>query len=145
MTTICLSHYVSAPIRHVYDVVAGIERYPEFVPGFKAVRIEGHRNGALIVRQILGLKGLRETFRTFATFDPPHRIHITTREGPFRFLDQWWRFDEVTSRRTRVTLKADYEFDGPIMKRLGDRMFPGLMRQSMEAFLNRVRTTEPRP
>ncbi|MBB4211798.1 coenzyme Q-binding protein COQ10 [Rhodothalassium salexigens DSM 2132] len=144
MATLSLARDVTFPRDHVYDIVADVARYPDFLPGFQAVRVEGHRGHELIVRQSLGLKGLRQTFRTYATFDRPNWIRIRTTERPFRTLDQVWRFEEPKSHQTRVRLDVEYTFSDPLVKRFSERLFPFLMRQSMDAFIDRARRTDPR-
>ncbi len=140
MATLALSHEVAFPIRHVYAVVADIERYPEFVPGFIAVRTEGYRDGKLVVLQRLGMKGVRQTVRTFASFDPPHRIHITTATWPFRILDQTWTFADPAPNRTQVMLSVTYEFANPVIGVLGEEIFSRIIEKSVDAFKKRLRT-----
>ena len=143
MTRLTLHRDVGFPRRHVYDIVADVRRYPEFLPGFQGVRVKGEQNGKLMVYQSLGFKGLRRAFHTYASFDPPEVIRITTNEAPFRHLDQVWRFDSLGERMTRVTLDAEYEFADRLAKGFAERIFPHLMRQSMDAFVRRAARVTP--
>lgn len=140
MARLDLHRTVRFPQTLVYDLIADIEGYPDFVPGFRAVRTEGYNGDALIVRQTVGMRGVTKTFRTHARFDRPHRITITTHERPFTHLHQVWAFDTDEQDRTRVRLTADYKMADPVLRRLFERVFPRILEKGLDAFIARAET-----
>ncbi len=139
MKTLSLSRDVPHPPAAVYDVIADIDRYPQFMPGFKATVVEGWDGDVLRVRQTVGAGGLTRTFRSRATFHPPECIDIASHEAPFRELRQQWRFEPLAGgRRTRVHLEARYRMTDPFAGAVFSRVFPGLLRGGLSAVGRRV-------
>lgn len=136
---------VPYPQALVYGVVADIARYPEFLPGFQNVRLEGWDGDDLRVLQTVGVKGLTVSFQSRAAFDPPHAIDIRATEKPFRFLDQHWRFATRPNGVTHVSLHAAYELNDRLVGRIFDRAFPIILKRGLEAFERRAALMQGRP
>ena len=138
MTHLTLHRDVGFPRPVVYDVIADVARYPEFLPGFHAVRTDGYDGEALRVFQTVGGLGLTTTFLSRATFDRPRTIRIVSRDRPFRSLTQTWSLSETGPSRTHVRLQADYDLADRLAGFVFDRMYPGLLRQGLAALVRRV-------
>jgi len=82
------------PRPDIFDLVADIERYPEFVPGWQEARILRKADDRRHVEQAVGIRGLVWRFRTEAELERPRRIEIHGAGGPVRRLHQVWRFEE---------------------------------------------------
>lgn len=88
----------------LFDIVADVERYPEFLPGWiKAQILSGGKDHAL-VQQTLGLGPVRTGFRSRTEYLPPETIHIRTNDGPFEHLEITWHFKPVSEHSSEVTL-----------------------------------------
>lgn len=123
----------------LFDIVADVERYPDFLPGWRDARILDRHGDELTVRQTLGLAGLRWTFHTRVTLHPPRECLIETDERPFRHLFERWRFEALEERRTLVTFEADYELRDWAMRRFAALTFRHGFRQALHAFERRAR------
>jgi ribosome-associated toxin RatA of RatAB toxin-antitoxin module len=88
---------IAAPVNKVYQVVADVERYPEFLPGVREVeRLEGD-----IVEMTVSMGLIDVSWKSKATFKPYESIVIDLVEGPFRQMDVRWGFTPEGDR-TRV-------------------------------------------
>ena len=96
----------------IFDLVADIERYPEFVPGWKEARILWEKENRRAVEQAIGVHAFVLRFRTEAVLDRPHQIDIEGGGGPLRRLHQIWRFEEREPGTTLVELWTDYRLAG---------------------------------
>ncbi|HHB12090.1 MAG TPA: type II toxin-antitoxin system RatA family toxin [Chromatiales bacterium] len=95
------------PCEQVYAVVADVERYPEFVPGWLDAKIVAHGDEGLRVEQELRLGPASWRFESVARLDRPHRIHIHAASGPFETLSIQWRFEPLgTGCRVALELTA---------------------------------------
>jgi len=122
----------------VYDVVADIERYPEFVPACRRARIL-HRDGSrLRVEQEVGLSEWRWRFRTLADLERPERIRIQTDEKPFHHFHQLWQFEDRSAGGCRLVVDVDYRLRSGLAQRLLSRLFDEALRKSVAAFERRV-------
>lgn len=127
-----------APDR-MYALVADIERYPEFVPLCEALSIQSRkeRDGKelLIANMSVGYKAIRETFTTQVLLKPDERaIDVKYIEGPFKYLDNRWRFEETSDGGCTVHFFIDYEFKSRILGALMGSMFDRAFRMFTEAF-----------
>lgn len=127
------------PCPAVFDLVADVERYPEFLPGCRDARILRREGDLLVVEQELGLRGWSWRFRTHARLERPHRITIRTREAPFDHLHQVWRFGEEAAERTRLSLEVDYRLRNALLRQLATGLFEEGFRRTLEAFEQRAR------
>jgi len=109
-------HHVSRQLPYTCDqlfaLVLDIERYPEFVPGYRAARILRRDAQALEVEQRAGFGPLTIAFRSRAEFRAPARIHIHASDGPFRRLEVTWSFTPEDAGGCRVSADTCYELSG---------------------------------
>ncbi len=88
--------------RQFFDLVADIEKYPEFLAWFVATRIL-HRDGNVLeVAQTMRFVGFRTQIVTRAMLDPLRQIAITSRDSRFKSFDQRWTFTPAPDGGTTV-------------------------------------------
>ena len=123
-------------VRHnavqMFDLVADVERYPEFVPLCKALRVRSRRPEAdgretLVADMTVGYKLIRETFTSRVTLDKPNlKVRVEYIDGPFSRLENIWTFkdepegDELARRflhRLRVQEPDPRRADGLDVRR----------------------------
>lgn len=129
---------VPFPVEPVFDLVADVERYPRFLPGWREARVVERRDNVLTVDQTLGGWGFEWRFHTRAMLDRPRQIRIETREHPFEHLLQIWRFRPVDETSTLVSLDADYTLEDLPLRGLVTAVFDRGFRQTLDAFESRA-------
>ena len=122
----------------MYALVADVEKYPQFLPLCEALTIRSstERDGKtlLIADMTVGYKAIRETFTTQVLLNPAElAIDVKYIEGPFRYLDNRWRF-VPTANGSDVNFFIDYEFKSRILGALMGSMFDRAFRMFAEAF-----------
>ena len=131
------------PVKHspkqMFDLVADVERYPEFVPlcDSLVVRSRKEREGKelLICEMTVGYKAIRETFTTQVLLNEAElAIDVQYIDGPFRYLDNRWRFEQGENGGCTVYFYIDYEFKNRILGALMGSMFDRAFRMFTEAF-----------
>ena len=93
------------PCRQVFDLVADIERYPEFLPGWKHSRILDRNDNRLYAEQQLQTGPLVFRFHSTALLEPCSGIHISANDGPFRELHIDWCFTPIDDDHCRVMVE----------------------------------------
>ncbi|MGF9561909.1 type II toxin-antitoxin system RatA family toxin [Neorhizobium sp. JUb45] len=135
------------PVRHspeqMYALVADIEKYPEFLPLCEAltVRTRKERDGKelLVADMTVGYKAIKETFTTQVLLNPAERvIDVKYIEGPFKYLDNRWRFEPDGQGGCTVHFFIDYEFKSMILGAVMGSMFDRAFRMFAEAFETRA-------
>lgn len=129
------------PREPLFDLVADVEAYPEFLPGWRAARIVRREPAGFIVEQELGIRAWSWRFRTRARFERPERIAIESREAPFVHLEQEWRFAEHGDCGTGIVLEVDYALRGSLLRHLVRQLFDEGFRRTLGAFEARARAT----
>ncbi len=129
----------------MFDLVADVERYPEFLPLCEALTVRSHkeRDGKelLLADMTVGYKAVRETFTTQVLLNRSERtIDVKYIDGPFRYLDNRWRFEPEGEGRCAVHFFIDYEFKSRILGALMGSMFDRAFRMFAEAFEKRADT-----
>ncbi|MDO5896029.1 MULTISPECIES: type II toxin-antitoxin system RatA family toxin [unclassified Agrobacterium] len=133
----------SRPVKHsperMYALVADVERYPEFLPLCEGltVRSRKERDGKalLIADMTVGYKAIRETFTTQVLLNGNDlAIDVKYLDGPFRYLDNRWRFEPMDDGGCSVHFFIDYEFKSRILSAVMGTMFDRAFRMFAEAF-----------
>lgn len=135
------------PVRHapeqMFDLIADVENYPHFLPLCEAltVRSRKEREGrALLVADMtVGYKAIRETFTTQVLLNKADlAIDVKYLDGPFKYLDNRWRFQPTGEGGCSVHFFIDYEFKSRILGALMGSMFDRAFRMFSEAFEKRA-------
>lgn len=129
----------------MFDLVADVESYPQFLPLCEAlsVRTRKERDGKelLLADMTVGYKAIRETFTTQVLLNrAEHRIEVKYIDGPFRYLDNRWTFEPAPDGGCSVHFYIDYEFKNRILGALMGSMFDRAFRLFAEAFEKRADT-----
>jgi coenzyme Q-binding protein COQ10 len=137
------NHVVKHTAEQMFDLVADVERYPEFLPLCEglSVRSRKERDGKvlLLADMTVGYKAIRETFTTQVLVHGAERmIDVKYIEGPFKYLDNVWRFEPVSESQSIVHFYIDYEFKSRILGALMGSMFDRAFRMFSEAFEERA-------
>ena len=112
----------------MYDIVADVERYPDFLPMCEALTIvERSRDGAKDVIQadmtVAHLK-LKERFRSLVMLDKQAKtIEPQSIQGPFKHLENNWHFEPLSETSCDVAFKIDYAFKSWALEKLMGGMF----------------------
>ncbi len=122
----------------LFDLVADVARYPEFLPWCKGVRIHRQGPGLLIAELIIGFSLMRESFGSRVDLDRPRRIDVTYTEGPMRYLDNHWIFRPVGEGKCEIDFFVDFEFRSRLVQRLMEVLFSEAMRRMVDAFERRA-------
>jgi coenzyme Q-binding protein COQ10 len=135
----------------MFDLVSDVERYPSFIPWVRSLVCErspiSGRSWAGVATATVGFKGFTEQFTTrVETGDKDLSIEVTLVKGPFRRLNNSWRFYSHP-QGCRVAFTIDYEFRNPILNALAKMNTVLASNRIMAAFLNEAgrRYTAVRP
>ena len=144
MKTFSTRHLVEHPADDMFALVADVESYPDFVPPCEDLRIRGRQaldgdREVLIADMTVGYKVFRETFTSKVTLDRPNRlITVTYLDGPFRKLENRWRFAPEGEGACHVEFYISYEFKSRTLGLVAGAAFDRAFRQFTSAFEQRA-------
>ncbi len=127
----------------MFDLVADVEKYPEFLPLCESLsiitRLDSEPQTVLDARMGVGYKAIHETFTSRVTLNPAGpAILVEYLDGPFKRLENRWRFLTAPGG-SDIDFYVDYEFRSPILAVLMGVMFDKAFRQFAAAFEERAR------
>ena len=134
-------------VRHapdqMFDLVADVEKYPEFLPLCQRldVRSSREREGKtlLVADMTVAYKMVRETFTSQVLLNREARqIDVKYVDGPFRYLDNRWTFEPRADGGCEVGFDIDYEFKSRTLGLLMGSMFDYAFRRFAAAFETRA-------
>jgi coenzyme Q-binding protein COQ10 len=127
----------------MFDLVADVERYPEFLPLCEALRIRRRGpldNGreVLLADMTVGYKAIRETFTSRVTLDRSNlMILVEYVDGPFSHMENRWAF-KPHGNGTTIEFYIDYQFKSKMLGVLMGAMFETAFKRFSDAFVERA-------
>jgi len=128
----------------MFDLVADVERYPEFVPMCESLHVRkrsGEADGVeiIIADMTVAYKVIRETFSSRVTIDRQRlAILVEYLDGPFSHLENRWRFRPESERGSEVDFFIAYEFKSKMLGMVMGALFESAFRRFAEAFEKRA-------
>ncbi len=122
----------------IFELVADVERYPEFLPWVIAVRILDRGGEQFSAEVAVGFKMIRERYTSKVTLERPHRIDVTYAHGPFRHLVNRWNFT-ATPEGCQVDFYIEFEFRSRLLQALIGKLFHEAVRKMVASFDARAR------
>jgi len=137
------THPVAHGAADMFDLVADIEKYPEFVPLCQALTIRSVRQKSgreiLVADMTAGYKAIRESFTCRVVLNRSElKIVASYIDGPFKFLENKWRFEATSDNATDVHFMLDYEFKSRALALLMGSMFDRAFAHFTQAFEDRA-------
>lgn len=135
-------------VRHsasqMFDLVADVERYPEFVPLCKALKIRQRTTRpdgteVIVADMTVSFKLIREAFTSRVTLDRANlKIMVEYLQGPFSNLENRWTFEPKSETECDVGFFIAYEFKSRMLAMLMGTMFDAAFQRFAAAFEKRA-------
>ena len=134
----------------IFDLVADVERYPEFVPMCQALKVRQRTAGpngteTIVADMTVSFKLIRETFTSRVVLDRPNlKITVEYLRGPFSSMDNRWAFEPRGDNASDVIFFIAYEFRSRMLALLMGAMFDAAFQRFVAAFEKRADAIYPR-
>lgn len=122
----------------LFDLVADVARYDEFLPWVVAVRVRSSSNAETVADLVVGFSAFKERFASRVLKERPERITVDYIEGPLKYLHNEWRFERAFDGGTIVHFSVDFAFRLRLFEALAGQMFDRALRRMTSAFERRA-------
>lgn len=122
----------------MFDLVADVGRYGEFLPWVTAVRVRSNSETEMVADLMVGFKGLRETFTSRVQKQRPGHIRVEYLEGPLKHLHNDWKFRPDGEGGVLVDFEVDFSFKNRVFEMLAGQVFDRALRMMIGAFEQRA-------
>ena len=118
----------------MFDLVADVARYPEFLPWVAATRVRSDDGREMLADMLVGFKALREKFTSRVLKDRPNRLEVIYIDGPMRDLDNVWHFSPLPGGGCEIQFSVDFSFKNKMFEMLAGQYFDRAFRKLVAAF-----------
>ncbi|MDX8408315.1 MAG: type II toxin-antitoxin system RatA family toxin [Mariprofundaceae bacterium] len=132
------SRIIACPARQMYDIVLDIDAYAEFLPWVAESRVLSQTDGELTAELVADLAGVKHAFKTVDRYVAGKLVEIRLLEGPFRFLESVWTFDDQDDGRCKVHFSIEFEFRSMMMDMIASPVFATACKSMVHAFEERA-------
>ena len=124
--------------RQMFDLVADVEKYPEFLPWCLSLRINEREDDDIIAEMVIGYKMFREKFRSKVELIGKNQINVTYEDGPFKFLKNNWLFHEEEDGTCVIDFFIEFEFKSKFLENMIGAVFTDAVKIMVQAFEKRA-------
>lgn len=122
----------------MFDLVADVRRYHEFLPWVVAVRVRSDSETEMVADLLVGFKALREKFTSRVVKRRPDVIEVHYLDGPMRDLDNRWNFRPLEGGGCEIDFCVDFTFRSRVFEALAGQYFDRAFRRMVAAFETRA-------
>ena len=118
----------------LFELVADVQRYPEFLPWCVAARVRSRSEEMLVADLIIGFQMFRESFTSHVKMDRQALIiEVEYTEGPFKYLTNKWQFTEHPDG-CLIDFYVDFEFKSRLLQTVIESLFTEAVKRMVRAF-----------
>jgi coenzyme Q-binding protein COQ10 len=118
----------------MFDLVADVARYPEFLPWIMATRVRSNNENEMIADMLVGFSAIREKFASRVEKRRPTEIRVSYVDGPLRDLDNRWQFTALGPDECEIEFCVDFTFRNALFEKLAGQYFDRAFRKMVAAF-----------
>jgi len=122
----------------MFDLVAGIELYPAFLPWCKEAMILTRSRNKLTADLVIGYKFFQEKFTSLVTLDKPRAITVHYNSGPLSHLSNEWTFTSKGKKSCEISFHVDFDFKSPLLRAAMNVFFDKALSKMVAAFEERA-------
>jgi coenzyme Q-binding protein COQ10 len=122
----------------MFDLVADVGRYAEFLPWVIATRVRSNSDTEMVADMVVGFKSLRESFTSRVAKLRPREIAVHYVDGPLSDLDNVWTFREVDENTCEIDFLVEFTFKNRLFEKIAGQYFDKAFRKMVEAFETRA-------
>ena len=122
----------------MFDLVADVRRYAEFLPWVVATRVRSDSETEMVADMLIGFNALRDKFTSRVIKTRPASIKVHYVDGPMRDLDNEWRFRSLEDGGCEVDFMVEFSFRNAMFERLAGQYFDRGFRKMVTAFEERA-------
>jgi len=138
MTAYSQHRHLPYPAPQLFDLVADVESYPQFLPGVLQCSIRARHDHTILVEMTIGIGPLRKRFVSVGLLQRPHRIDISSDDAMFERFVQSWTFQPAAAGGADVGYHVDVKFRSHMLQALLGASFAARAAATMGAFEGRA-------
>jgi coenzyme Q-binding protein COQ10 len=132
------ARYLPYTPEQLFEMVADVASYDEFLPWVVAVRVRSSSAQETVADLVVGFNAFKERFTSRVMKERPTRICVDYVEGPLKYLHNEWTFKRAADGGTNLGFSVDFAFKSRLFESLAGAMFDRALRRMTSAFEQRA-------
>lgn len=120
--------------QQMFDLVADVGRYGEFLPWVIATRVRSDSETEMVADMLVGFSALREKFTSRVEKRRPHDLRVHYVDGPMRDLDNRWAFHDLPEGGCKLDFAVEFSFRSALFEKMAGQYFDKAFRKMVAAF-----------
>ncbi len=130
-------------ISQIFQMIADIQKYPEFIPWCSRAEILQRRENFIIAELFISFKGITQSYISEVSLVPPIEalpasIKVKAIKGPFKYLINNWHFRQIQHNGCAIDFNIDFTFDNFLLEKLFGLLFYKAIKKMMQSFSARA-------
>lgn len=122
----------------MFALVDNIEDYPKFLPWCGGANVKLREGNKVVAALTINYHGVKQSFSTENTNDPPNTINMALIEGPFKHLNGTWHFKPLRSDACKIEFELQYEFSSRVLEQIIGPVFNMVANSFVDSFCKRA-------
>ena len=122
----------------MFDLVADVGRYGEFLPWVAGVRVKSNSEAEMVADLLVGFKAIKEKFTSRVQKDRPRLIRVDYLDGPMKYLHNEWQFRDAANGGCEVDFMVDFQFKSRVFEAIAGQVFDRALTKMTDAFVTRA-------
>ena len=122
----------------MYDLVADVGRYGEFLPWVSGVRIKSNSDTEMVADLLVGFKAIKEKFTSRVRKVRPMSITVDYLDGPMKYLHNEWTFRDRADGGCDIDFMVDFQFKSRVFEAIAGQVFDRALTKMTDAFVARA-------
>ena len=130
---------ISQPIEKIYNLVADVKKYPNFLPWCSDIVIKEKTKKYIITEVKVGFKNINEIYICKVLLYPQKRIALEYISGPFEYLEIDWKFKKISKKRTNVSFFCNFKFRSIFLRLSTGFFLESAIEKMVDAFEKKIK------
>lgn len=140
MHTVQRSVLVPYSCEQMFDLVADVEKYPDFMPWCGGAQVRSRDEHGMQASIIISFAGIKQSFSTRNEHDYPRLITFNLVDGPFSALKGTWEFKELGENACKVLYTMEYAFSSRALEAVVGPVFNRIASSFIDSFTQRAQS-----
>ena len=125
---------LSHPVKKIYNLVADVKKYPDFLPWCKNIIIKKKTKKYILTEVKVGFQNINESYVCKVLLYPQKRIAVNYISGPFEYLEIDWKFKKISKNKTDVSFSCNFKFKSIFLRLCTSFFLENALEKMVDAF-----------
>ena len=125
---------LSHPVKKIYNLVADVKKYPDFLPWCKNIIIKKETKKYILTEVKVGFQNINESYVCKVLLYPQKRITLDYISGPFEYLEIDWKFKKILKNKTDVSFSCNLKFKSIFLRLCTSFFLENAVEKMVDAF-----------